>query len=103
MDYQTMLIKMGELEGAALVADMPGTVNAIKLARRIAALERGPGIKRETRRCYVVQPGDTLSDIALSLFGNGDRYEELWRLNSNRLRGKTPSEIYPGEVILLPE
>lgn len=103
MDYQMMLIKIGELEGSALVADMPMTASALKLVRCIATIERAPRIKREARRCYIVQPGDTLSDIALTLLGNGDRYTELWNLNANRLRGKSPSEIYPGEVILLPE
>lgn len=51
---------------------------------------------------YVIRSGDTLYGIALRMTGDGDRWPELWRRNSRRLRSHDPDLIYPDEVIEIP-
>lgn len=57
------------------------------------------------RRVYVVKSGDTFSAIAYRYNRYGedlsDSVYRLWALNVYHLRGKSPSEIYPGEIIFL--
>ncbi|NJN17917.1 MAG: LysM peptidoglycan-binding domain-containing protein [Oscillochloris sp.] len=52
-------------------------------------------------RAYVVQPGDTLSSIALRVYGNAGRWSEIYRANS-KLIGTFPNLILPGTRLLLP-
>jgi prophage tail gpP-like protein len=63
---------------------------------------------------YVVQPGDTLSDIATMAYGDPREWRRIWNANKNNLRsGKNPNLvapngksgadlIFPGEVLNLP-
>jgi DNA-binding SARP family transcriptional activator/LysM repeat protein len=57
---------------------------------------------------YIVQPGDSLSDIAARLLGNEDRWQELYAANRNVARlpdGRVltaPDLIWPGLPITLP-
>lgn len=59
-------------------------------------------IRRVPQWCYIVRPGDTLSEISEDLLGSASRFTELWAINQKHLRGTCASEIYPGEVIVLP-
>lgn len=54
----------------------------------------------EGRKSYTVQPGDTLSKIALARLGGTERWQEIWRLNSDRVAN--PNLIYPRLVLLMP-
>lgn len=61
---------------------------------------------RETRSApkytqYTVKKGDTLWAISKKYLGNGERYKEIYNLNKDIL--KSPSLIYPGQVLKLPE
>ncbi len=47
---------------------------------------------------YVVQPGDTLLDIAARFFGNPDLWPEIWSINPDITN---PNWIYPGQLIVL--
>jgi nucleoid-associated protein YgaU len=52
---------------------------------------------------YVVKPGDTLSEIALHFYGDGN--EPFWRriYNANKtLIGPDPNLIKPGEDLVIP-
>jgi LysM repeat protein len=52
------------------------------------------------RRSYVVKEGDTLESIAASVYGNSERWPEIYRANSGSLgRG---GEVKPGQVLVLP-
>jgi LysM repeat protein len=58
---------------------------------------------------FVVRQGDTLWSIAASLAGESAgaarvaaMVDQLWRLNSARIRSGSPHVIQPGEKLLLP-
>lgn len=52
------------------------------------------------RRTYVVKDGDTLQSIASSVYGDPDRWPEIYRANAGSLgRG---GEVKPGQVLVLP-
>jgi polar amino acid transport system substrate-binding protein len=49
---------------------------------------------------YTVQPGDTLYEVAVSAYGNGGLYQEIYRANRDLLRDERTVEI--GDKILIP-
>ena len=48
---------------------------------------------------YVVQSGDTLSEIAQKQLGHASRWQEIFDLN--RALVSDPDEIFPGQVLVL--
>lgn len=52
-------------------------------------------------RTYEVQSGDTLSSIAKEQFGDANAYQKIFEANRPML--KDPDEIYPGQVLIIPE
>ena len=52
-------------------------------------------------RTYEVQSGDTLSAIAKKELGDANAYNRIFEANRPML--KDPDEIYPGQVLLIPE
>ncbi len=50
---------------------------------------------------YVVQSGDTLWAIASAAYGDGNRYPEIFEANKPML--KDPDEIFPGQVLRIPQ
>jgi nucleoid-associated protein YgaU len=49
---------------------------------------------------YTVQSGDSLSKIAQRFYGDMQRYDEIFEANRPML--KDPDEIYPGQVLRIP-
>ena len=49
---------------------------------------------------HVVQPGETLWQIAAALSGNPHRWPELYRANRDQI--KDPSLLYPGQRLATP-
>ena len=49
---------------------------------------------------YVVQQGDTLSDIAREQLGEAERWHDLNNLNQPLV--SDPNKIHPGQVLVLP-
>jgi peptidoglycan hydrolase-like protein with peptidoglycan-binding domain len=49
---------------------------------------------------YVVQQGDTLSDIAREQLGDAERWHDLHNLNQALV--SDPNKIHPGQVLVLP-
>lgn len=49
---------------------------------------------------YTVVKGDTLSLIAQRIYGNLNRWPEIW--NANRSQIENPALIYPGQVLTIP-
>jgi nucleoid-associated protein YgaU len=49
----------------------------------------------------VVEPGDTLSDIAGQRLGDANRFQEIFHLNGDLIRD--PNQIFPNQVLALPE
>lgn len=50
---------------------------------------------------YEVKPGDTLSGIAKQFYGDAGRYSAIFEANRPML--KDPDEIYPGQVLRIPQ
>ena len=53
-------------------------------------------------RAYVVQPGDTIYDIARSELGSATRWTDIYQLNRDTL-GRQANSITPGTRLLLPQ
>ncbi|MDD2803914.1 MAG: LysM peptidoglycan-binding domain-containing protein [Elusimicrobiales bacterium] len=69
-------------------------------ARPAAAPQQAKPAQQTARRTYVVKDGDTLESIAASVYGDADRWPEIYRANSGSLgRG---GEVKPGQVLSLP-
>jgi len=62
-----------------------------------AAATAGGG---STQRTYKVQPGDTLSKIAKSVYGNANDYNRIFEANRDKLQ--SPDKIQPGQELLIP-
>ena len=61
--------------------------------------------KRETSQApkqstYTVKSGDCLWNIAKKYLGDGSRYNEIYKLNKDKI--KNPNLIYAGQVLTLP-
>lgn len=54
-----------------------------------------PGI-----RSYTVVKGDSLSKIAKRLYGDANRWKEIYEANKDKI--KDPDLIYPGQVLKVP-
>ena len=50
---------------------------------------------------YTVQPGDTLSAIAMKFLGNANEYMDIF--NANRDQLNDPDMIKPGQVLKIPQ
>lgn len=51
-------------------------------------------------RTRIIEPGDTLWDIANLYYGDGSRYGEIF--NASSFSSGNPSLIYPGELAIIP-
>lgn len=51
-------------------------------------------------RTYTVEKGDTLSGIAKKMYGNANKYPQIFEANMPML--KDPDKIYPGQVLRIP-
>ena len=73
------------------------TVASVQKQETVAkSVEQKPAEK--TRNTYTVKSGDNLWSIAQKQLGNGAKYTEIQKLN-----GLKNTNIYPGQVLILPE
>ena len=64
------------------------------------SLEKGPQSEASEVGIHVVQPGETLRSIAIKVYGEADRWSELYEANRERLqRG---GELTPGQKLVVP-
>jgi nucleoid-associated protein YgaU len=54
----------------------------------------------ERKQFYTVQRGDSLPEIAKSLYGDESKYPIIYEANKPML--KHPDRIYPGQVLVIP-
>lgn len=52
-------------------------------------------------RTYTVKSGDTLSKIAKEMYGEANKYTQIFEANKPML--KDPDKIYPGQVLRIPK
>ncbi len=55
---------------------------------------------KASARTYTVEPGDSLSAIAKSVYGDGGRWPEIFEANKDQL--SDPNLIQPGQVLRIP-
>ncbi|GAA2701889.1 hypothetical protein Apa02nite_100360 [Actinoplanes palleronii] len=72
-----------------------GTFELADLLRFAGVLGSG-----QPPRTYTVKKGDTLTAIARSQLGDGNRWPEIYLMNRGTIRN--PNQIFPGQVLLLP-
>jgi len=94
-------------EKAALIA---GNVRGVERVNADAVTVNGAmagkqggevtGMKAAGGRYYTIQSGDSLSKIAASQLGDGNRWQELFEANREVIGD--PDLIYPGQQIRLP-
>ena len=67
--------------------------------------EPSPAIESEAvpeeQGIYTVQSGDTLWNIAESVYGDGSKYSKIFDANSDLL--EQPDRIFPGQKLLIPD
>ena len=50
---------------------------------------------------YVIKPGDTLSKLARTIYGNGDAWYIIYNANRDTI-GRDASHVTPGEALVIP-
>ena len=68
----------------------------------------GTSIERDNNRkppkTYLVQPGDSLWQIARIIYGDGQRWSDIYNYANNKeIIGGNPNLIHPGQVLTIPE
>jgi nucleoid-associated protein YgaU len=72
------------------------------VVRRVAApLTRAAPVQLAAGQDYLVQPGNSLWQIARRTYGNGMRYVIIYSANLGQIRD--PERIYPGQVFKIPK
>ena len=51
-------------------------------------------------RTYTVVAGDSLSKISKKIYGNANRWKEIFEANKDKI--KNPDLIYPGQILKIP-
>lgn len=84
-DYEKLTLMAGNLAGVSRVDNQMTIAHA----------------QPKEPRTYTVKPGDNLSKIAKEIYGDANKYPVIFEANKPML--KDPDEIYPGQVLRLPE
>lgn len=90
-EKEKAVLILGNIKGVAKVDDRI----------QIRAGEGGVQQVGQASRFYQVKSGDTLSKIAKELYGDANAYPQIFEANRPML--KDPDEIYPGQVLRIPQ
>lgn len=66
-----------------------------------SAIEAPASEASATAKTYTVEAGDTLWKIAKQVYGDGNKYLEIFEANKGLL--KDPDHIFPGQELVIPE
>jgi nucleoid-associated protein YgaU len=88
---QKLMMIIGNIKGVEKVEDESGSSQQAGTQQQEA----------ERPRVYEVQGGDTLSAIAKKEYGDANAYNRIFEANTPML--KDPDDIYPGQVLIIPE
>lgn len=86
-------------------ADTKPTLSAVPKAEPAKA-EHKPAaaqpaaVNKSAARMYEVKPGDSLSKIALEVYGNAGRWPEIFEANKDQI--SNPNMIHPGQKLRIP-
>ncbi|HEX5775478.1 MAG TPA: peptidoglycan-binding protein LysM [Caulobacteraceae bacterium] len=89
-----------EKEKAILIL---GNTKGIARVNDQIQVKAGEGVQQvgQASRFYQVKSGDTLSKIAKDVYGDANQYPQIFEANRPML--KDPDEIYPGQVLRIPQ
>jgi nucleoid-associated protein YgaU len=90
-EREKAILLIGNTKGVAHVNDQ------IQIAAQPAAQPQA----QAQSQFYEVKPGDTLSKIANQFYGDAGRYSAIFEANRPML--SDPDEIYPGQVLRIPQ
>jgi len=90
-DRERAILILGNMDGVAAIDDRISVIEDTAAA----APEAAPA-----SQLYEVQPGDSLSKIAQSVYGDPMKYKDIFAANQPML--KDPNLIYPGQKLRLP-
>jgi nucleoid-associated protein YgaU len=74
----------------------PEAADTADLGQQVRAVSEAEVVTRT----YTVEAGDSLSAIALSVYGNAGRWPEIFEANKDQL--SNPNLIYPGQELRIP-
>ena len=89
-----LMVITGNVQGIDQVDDQMHPQQAAPVAAATPAQSAPP-------RVHTVESGDTLSKIAKQYYGDPNQYPKIFQANTPMI--KDPDEIYPGQVLLIPE
>jgi nucleoid-associated protein YgaU len=91
---------LAEKEKAILIL---GNTKGVAHVNDQIQVKTGEGVQQvsQASRFYQVKSGDTLSKIAKELYGDANAYNQIFEANRPML--KDPDEIYPGQVLRIPQ
>lgn len=92
-EKEKAVLVLGNTKGVGKVVDN------IQVA--VAAAQAAPAKVQPQSQFYEVQSGDSLSAIAKRFYGDPGRYSAIFEANKPML--KDPDEIYPGQMLRIPQ
>jgi nucleoid-associated protein YgaU len=91
-------IKLVDPSYSDLVADITVRESAQSPKTQTAGATVSGG---QSARTYIVQPGDSLSQISKQFYGNANQYMRIFQANRDQL--SNPNQIQPGQRLVIPE
>jgi nucleoid-associated protein YgaU len=98
-EKEKAILVLGNTKGVASVNDQIQV--AAPKAAPAAQPAAAPAQAQPQSQFYEVKSGDTLSAIAKQFYGDANRYSAIFEANKPML--KDPDEIYPGQVLRIPQ
>ena len=92
-EKEKAVLILGNHKGVAHVED--------HIQVRAAQTGQAQQVSNQASRFYQVKSGDTLSKIAKEVYGDANQYPQIFEANRPML--KDPDEIYPGQVLRIPQ
>jgi nucleoid-associated protein YgaU len=90
---------------ATLSKQISGIVNTMQAAKKgsnyTKSIKKEVAVRSSEMRVIIVQPGDTLSKIALRAYGSAMAYDKILEANPGLI--KNPNNIYVGQRLRVPE
>jgi nucleoid-associated protein YgaU len=96
-EREKAILVLGNTKGVARVNDQIQVAQA-----QVQAAQPAQAAQPQAQsQFYEVKSGDTLSNIAKQFYGDANRYSAIFEANKPML--KDPDEIYPGQVLRIPQ
>lgn len=92
-EKEKAILILGNHKGVAHVED--------RIQIRAPQAQAAQPVSNQASRFYQVKSGDTLSKIAKEVYGDANQYPQIFEANRPML--KDPDEIYPGQVLRIPQ